>query len=189
VRDRVLAGANDCEREMGDDTTTTEDPTPERDAFMTRVEGILDPAYRLATVILLDYGAAEDAVHAATLVAWSRYASQRGEVTSFRTWFLTIVAARCRQLRLWRGLTLRRADASNVGGHADVVVGLPLASRTALFCRISLGLPDDEVARVLRMSPVRVRNRAFRAREHVEAELNRMKEEEFLNRMEEEEEE
>jgi len=174
---------------MGDDTTTTEDPTLERDAFMTRVEGILDPAYRLATVILLDYQAAEDAVHAATLTAWGRYASQGGGVTSFRTWFLAIVAARCQRLRQWRRLTLRGGDASDVGGSADVVVGLPLPSRTALFCRVSLGLPDDEVARVLRTSPVRVRNRAFRARERVEAELNRLKEEEFLNRSEEEEEE
>jgi DNA-directed RNA polymerase specialized sigma24 family protein len=53
-----------------------------------------------------------------------------------------------------------------------------LAGRTALFCRLSLGLPDDEAARVLHTSPVRIRNRAFRARERVEAELQRREEEE-----------
>src|SRR5690242_21897340 len=98
---------------MGDDTKR-EGPIPERDAFMTRVEGILDPAYRLATVILLDYAAAEDVVHAATLSAWSRYRALRGEVTSFRTWFLAIVAVRCRRRRRWRRLTLRGGDVGQV---------------------------------------------------------------------------
>jgi DNA-directed RNA polymerase specialized sigma24 family protein len=156
---------------MGDDTIKRDDPIPGRDAFMARIEGLLDPAYRLAMVILLDSAAAEDVVHGATLGAWSRYNALRGEVTSFRTWFLAIVAARCRRRRWLRRLTLRRGDLGEVGGPRDVVAGLPLASRTALFCRVSLGLPDDEVARVLRTSPVRVRNRAFRARERVEAAL------------------
>jgi DNA-directed RNA polymerase specialized sigma24 family protein len=163
---------------MGDDATKREELTLERDDFMARVEGILDPAYRLATVILLDYASAEDAVHGATLSAWSRYRSLEGEVTSFRTWFLAIVAARCRRLRWWRRLTLRGGDVGRVGGPRDIVGGLPLASRAALFCRVSLGLPDDEVARVLGTSPVRVRNRTFRAREHVEADLQRREEDE-----------
>src|SRR5215472_660175 len=163
---------------MGDDTTKREDLIPERDAFMTRVESILDPAYRLATVILLDYAAAEDVVHASALSAWNRYRAMRGEVTSFRTWFLEIVAARCRRRRWWRRLTLRGGDVDPVGGPREIVGDLPLANRVALFCRVSLGLPDDEVARVLRTSPVRIRNRAFRARERVEAELQRREEEE-----------
>jgi DNA-directed RNA polymerase specialized sigma24 family protein len=158
---------------MGDDASRKEDLTLERDAFMTRVEGILDPAYRLATVILMDHTAAEDAVHRATLTAWGRYRAAQGEVTSFRTWFLAIVAARSRRLRWWRRLTLRRSDVERVGGPRDIVAALPLTSRVALFCRVSLGLPEDEVARVLRTSPVRVRNRTFRARERVEAELDR----------------
>jgi DNA-directed RNA polymerase specialized sigma24 family protein len=158
---------------MGDDTTRRDEPIPEREAFMTRVDGILDPAYRLATVILLDYAAAEDVVHAATLTAWDRYSALRGEVTSFRTWFLAIVAARCGRRRWWRRLTLRGSDVGRVGGPRDVVADLPLASRTALFCQVSLGLPDDEAARVLRTSAIRVRSRAFRARERVEAALHR----------------
>lgn len=163
---------------MGDDTKKREHLTLERDAFVTRVEGMLDPAYRLATVILLDYGAAEEVVHAATLSAWSRYGAVRGEVTSFRTWFLAIVAARSRRLRWWRRLTLRRGDVGQVGGPRDIVGGLPLAGRSALFCRVSLGLPDDEAARVLRTSTRRLRNRAFRARERVEAQLHRREEDE-----------
>lgn len=162
---------------MGDDTNRREDAIPERDAFMTRVEGILDPAYRLATVILLDSTAAEDAVHGATISAWSRYRSLRGEVTSFRTWFLSIVAVRCRRLRRWRGLTLRRGDLGRVGGPRDVAARLPLALRTALFCRVSLGLPEDEVARVLRTSPRRVHSRTERASARFETELDRREEE------------
>ena len=163
---------------MTDETTKREDVGLIRDAFMKHVEGVLDPAYRMATVILLDSAAAEDAVLGATLTAWRRYQGQAGEVTSFRTWFLAIVAARCRRLRQWRRLTLRGGDIGQVGGPRDVVGGLPLGARLALFCRLALGLPDDEVARVLGTSPVRVRNRVFRARERVEAELQRREEEE-----------
>jgi DNA-directed RNA polymerase specialized sigma24 family protein len=163
---------------MGDDTTRRDEQIPERDAYMTRVEGILDPAYRLATVILLDYAAAEDVVHGATLSAWNRYRSMRGEVTSFRTWFLAIVAQRCRRRRWWRRLTLRGSDVDRVGGPRDIVADLPFTTRTTLFCRVSLGLPEDEVARVLRTSPARVHSRTDRAREHVEAELQRQEEDE-----------
>jgi DNA-directed RNA polymerase specialized sigma24 family protein len=160
---------------MADETTKTEDVGLIRDAFMKHVEGVLDPAYRMATVILLDYAAAEDAVQGATLTAWRRFQGQGGEVTSFRTWFLAVVAAHCRRLRRWRRLTLRGGD---VGGPRDIVGGLPLPARVALFCRVALELPDDEVARVLGTSPVRVRNRVYRARERVEAELQRREEEE-----------
>src|SRR5215469_4593423 len=163
---------------MGDETTKRDEPTPERDAYITRVEGILDPAYRLATVILMDYAAAEDVVHGAALSAWNRYRAMRGDVTSFRTWFLAIVAARCRRRRWLRRLTLRRSDVDRVGGPRDIVGDLPFATRTTLFCRVSLGLPEDEVARVLRTSPARVHSRTDHARARVEAELQRREEDE-----------
>jgi len=163
---------------MADETTKTEDVGLIRDAFMKHVEGVLDPAYRMATVILLDYAAAEDAVRGATLTAWRRFQRRGGEVTSFRTWFLAIVATHCRRLRQWRRLTLRAGDVGQVGGPRDVVGGLPLSARVALFCRVALELPDDEVARVLGTSTVRVRNRVYRARERVEADLQRREEEE-----------
>jgi DNA-directed RNA polymerase specialized sigma24 family protein len=162
---------------MADDTKRDE-LILERDAYMTRVEGILDPAYRLATVILLDYAAAEDVVHGAALSAWNRYRAMRGDVTSFRTWFLAIVAARSRRRRWLRRLTLRGSDVGRVGGPRDIVGDLPFATRTTLFCRVSLGLPEDEVARVLGTSPARVQSRTDRARERVEAELQRTEEDE-----------
>jgi DNA-directed RNA polymerase specialized sigma24 family protein len=142
---------------------------------MSRVDGVMDPAYRLATVILLDYRAAEDAVHDATVRAWKRYRRLGGEVTSFRTWFLAIVADQCRRVRRWRLLTLRRRghDFGRSGGLRDVLGGLPLASRASLFCFVSLDLPMDEVARILRTSPSRVRVRVYRATERAQDELRR----------------
>lgn len=163
---------------MGEDkTTATEDMTLDRDAFMKRVEGHLDPAYRLATVILMDSVAAEDAVHDATVDAWLRFRRSGGDITSFRTWFLAIVASRCARLRWWRALTLRRGDLGHAGGPRDVVAGLPLGSRAALFCAVSLDLPADEVARVLHTSVRRARSRIARAIDHVDAELQRLEEE------------
>ena len=160
---------------MGDDSARSHDLTLGRDVFMSRVEGMLDPAYRLATVILLDHAAAEDAVHDATLRAWEQYQRLRGDVTSFRTWFLAAVAAECRRRRL-RGLLRpgRRGEGSDQPNEmSDVFGGLSLASRAALFCYVSLDLPLDEVARVLRMSHARVRARVYRATEQVQAELER----------------
>jgi DNA-directed RNA polymerase specialized sigma24 family protein len=158
---------------MGDDSARTEDLALGRDAFMSHVEGVLDPAYRLATVILLDFSAAEDAVHDATLRAWRRYVRVGGEVTSFRTWFLSIVVARCRAARR-RRLLGRRGRGGGIepaGGMAEALVGLPLASRTALFCFVSLDLPMDEVARVLGTSLARVRSRVYGAGERLQAKL------------------
>jgi RNA polymerase sigma factor (sigma-70 family) len=159
---------------MGDDVARQQQGlVSDRDAFMVHVEGVLDPAYRLATVILLDYTAAEDAVHIATLRAWTRYRRLRGEVTSFRTWFLAIVVSQCRRVRRRRLLTFRRRSIQREGDLRDVLGGLPLGSRAALFCYVSLDLPLDEVARVLRSPLGRVRSRVYRASERVQSELQR----------------
>jgi DNA-directed RNA polymerase specialized sigma24 family protein len=163
---------------MGEDkTTATEDTALDREAFMKRVEGHLDPAYRLATVILMDTAAAEDAVHAAAMEAWAGYRRANGEVISFRTWFLGLVAARCVRLRRWRAVTFRRSELGRVGGPRDAVAGLRLAGRAALFCHHSLDLPEDEVARVLHTSPARAHTRIARAADQVRAELERQEEE------------
>ena len=164
---------------MGEDSSRRQDLVLGRDAFMASVETVLDPAYRLATVILLDYGAAEDAVADATMRAWRRYQRLGGDVTSFRTWFLAIVAERCRRIRRWRLLTLRRRgdDFSPAGGLRDVLGGMPLASRASLFCFVSLDLPMDEVARILGMSPSRVRTRVYRASEQAQDEVRREEDE------------
>lgn len=159
---------------MGDDRATNRvDLALGQDAFLMHVEGMLDPAYRLATVFLLDYAAAEDAVHDAALDAWRRYNRLSGDVIGFRAWFLAIVASRCRRLRRRRRLTLRRGSIEPSAALESVLVRLPLASRLALFCHVSLDLPADEVGRVLGMSPARADRWIHRAREWVRADLGR----------------
>jgi DNA-directed RNA polymerase specialized sigma24 family protein len=159
---------------MGEDSSRREELG--RDVYMARVEGVLDPSYRLATVMLLDYGAAEDAVHDAAVRAWAQYRKLNGDVTSFRTWFLAIVAAECRRVGRWRPFGPRRRDADRggAGGLHEVLGRLPLPSRAALFCHVSLDLPMDEVARVLQMSHAAVRSHVYSAEVRVHAELERV---------------
>lgn len=142
-----------------------EELTPGRESFMSRVEVVLDPAYRLATVLLLDEAAAGDAVHRAALGAWARYRRRGGAVISFATWFLGIVTRECRRTRRWRLLTLRGGGpglASESHMALALVTSSP-ATRAALFCRYFLDLPTDEVAHVLGMSPAGVESRIGRA--------------------------
>ena len=147
--------------------------TLSRDGFVAAVEGILDPAYRLATVMLLDFAAAEDAVHDATLDAWAIHRRGGGEPASFRTWFFAIVATRCRRMRLRRRLPFGvRGEAPEASDLvSDVLLHLGTTARLALFCRHWLGLPDEEVAVILGTTPNRVRDRIERAEERLHAEL------------------
>ncbi|HKA51679.1 MAG TPA: sigma-70 family RNA polymerase sigma factor [Candidatus Dormibacteraeota bacterium] len=147
--------------------------TLSRDGFVAAVEGILDPAYRLATVMLLDFAAAEDAVHDATLDAWAIHRRGGGEPASFRTWFFAVVATRCRRMRLRRRLPFGvRGEAPEASDLvSDVLLHLGTTARLALFCRHWLGLPDEEVAVILGTTPNRVRDRIERAEERLHAEL------------------
>ncbi len=159
---------------MGDDGATNRvDLALGQDAFLRHVESVLDPAYRLATVFLLDYAAAEDAVHDAALEAWRRYGRMSGDVVGFRAWFLAIVVSRCRRLRRRRRLTLRRGGIEPSSALESVLVRLPLASRVVIFCHVSLDIRADEVARILGTSPARVDRLIHQAREWVWADLGR----------------
>src|SRR5258708_6758911 len=120
---------------MGEDRARKQDLG--RDVFLARVDGVLDPAYRLATVMLLDYTAAEDAVHDATVRAWAQYRRVRGDVQSFRTWFLSFVAAECRRVR-GPSPGRREADPAGPTGVRDGLHRLPPARRRAPLCHLSL---------------------------------------------------
>src|SRR5579864_8715786 len=72
------------------------------DSFATLLEPLLDPAFRLAAVMLADRGAAEDAVQEASIKAWRKIGQLRGELASLRPWFLSIVANECRMTRRQR---------------------------------------------------------------------------------------
>jgi RNA polymerase sigma-70 factor (ECF subfamily) len=143
--------------------------------FSSRLEAVLDPAYRLATVMLRDRAAAEDAVQEAALKAWRKHDQLRGGAESFQPWFLSIVANECRMARRVRWLSvIRLADppqvvdspeGATVAGHElrEAIMALQVADRAALFCFFYLDLPLDEVGRVLGISPSAARSRVYRA--------------------------
>src|SRR2546430_7243037 len=143
--------------------------------FGSALEAVLAPAYRLATVMLRDPFAAEDAVQEAAVKAWRKQDQLRGVPASFRSWFLSIVANECRMARRnrWWGV-IRMAeppqDRASVEDSAlagrdlrEAIMMLDPADRAALFCYFYLDLPLDEVGRVLGISPSAARSRVYRA--------------------------
>src|SRR5712664_2945351 len=71
-------------------------------SFTVLIEPLLDPAYRLGAVMLADRSGAEDAVQEASIKAWRKLKQLRGDATSLRPWFLSIVANECRMARRTR---------------------------------------------------------------------------------------
>src|SRR5712664_4652929 len=69
------------------------------DAFAMVLDPLLNPAYRLAAVMLSDRMAAEDAVQEAAVKAWRNLGLLRGDENSLRAWLLSIVANECRVTR------------------------------------------------------------------------------------------
>lgn len=158
---------------MDDVDSPAEDLTPGGDVFIKRVEGLLDPAYRLATVIMLDYSAAADIVHDATLWAWTQYRRRGGDMTSFRTWFLAIVYNQGRRSRRRRRFALRgrRQGLARSATLHDALHRLSTDTRAALFCCYFLDLQPEEAAQVLGISVRQVRSRLVRAEERLQAHL------------------
>jgi RNA polymerase sigma-70 factor (ECF subfamily) len=163
---------------------TGRSPALEQAAFTERLEAVLDPAHRLATVLLRDRTAAEDAVQEAALKAWRKRDQLRGGAEGFRSWFLSIIANECRMARRTRWWHVIRT-AEPLGGldagedrafaSSDLraaVMRLDHGDRTALFCFFYLDLPMEEVARVLRVSPAAARARVYRAARRLRPELD-----------------
>jgi RNA polymerase sigma-70 factor (ECF subfamily) len=154
------------------------------DAFSVQLETVLDAAHRLATVMLRDRSAAEDAVQEAALKAWRKHGQLRGGPEGFRGWFLSIVANECRMARRTRWWhMIRFADTPEPeapldhlgvtsGELRDAVLRLDPADRAALFCFFYLDLPMEEVARVLGVSPSAARSRVYRAARRLRPELD-----------------
>jgi RNA polymerase sigma-70 factor, ECF subfamily len=153
-------------------------------AFSVQLEAVLDPAHRLATVMLRDRSAAEDAVQEAALKAWRKHGQLRGGPATFRTWFLSIVANECRMARRTRWWHVVRmaetpeppvppgAEGITSGDLHEAVLRLDPGDRAALFCFFYLDLPMEEVARVLRLSPSAARSRVYRAARRLRPELD-----------------
>jgi RNA polymerase sigma-70 factor (ECF subfamily) len=151
------------------------------ESFSRLIEPLLDPAYRLAAVMLADRGAAEDAVQEASLKAWRKIRQLRGDTASLRSWFLSIVANECRMAkrqRWWSVLKLAEMPTSNPGpeqgGGSDLhraLLKLSPDDRLPLVLHFYLDLPLDEVARAMRVSPAAAKSRVYRAAKKLRSDL------------------
>src|SRR5947209_12756387 len=152
-------------------------------SFASLIDPLLDPAYRLAAVMLADRGAAEDAVQEASIKAWRKLRQLRGEVGSLRAWFLSIVANECRMTRRqrWWGV-VRLPDirtAAEAGAMSDepatdlkaALLRLSPDERLPLVLHFSLDLPLEEVARTLGVTTAAAKSRIYRAAKKLRSDL------------------
>src|SRR3989442_13019158 len=85
------------------------------------LDPLLNPAYRLAAVMLSDRMAAEDAVQEAAVKAWRNLGQLRGDESSLRAWFLSIVANECRMTRRRRWWSVvKLADVESDSARPDL---------------------------------------------------------------------
>lgn len=148
-------------------------------SFSRLIEPLLDPAYRLAAVMLNDRGAAEDAVQEASVKAWRKIGQLRGDASSLRPWFLSIVANECRMSRRTRWwsvlkfseLPLSRQVRESYTDLHRALLRLSPDERLPLVLHFYLDLPLEEVARTLRVSPSAAKSRIYRAAKRLRSDL------------------
>src|SRR5437660_3659672 len=150
------------------------------DAFASLLEPLLDPAYRLAAVMLADRSAAEDAVQEASIKAWRKLKQLRGDIGSLRAWFLSIVANECRMAKRTRWWSVvRLAEVPSSSPDVDLIpsdlhsalIRLSPDERLPLVLHFYLDLPLDEVARALGVSPAAAKSRIYRSAKRLRADL------------------
>ncbi len=160
---------------MAEDTTLRDAMAGDPAAFDALLAPLLDPAYRLAVVLLGDRTEAEDAVQEAALKAWSRLRQLRGDRSRLRTWFLSVVANECKmsRRRSWWSV-IRLPELGGNGRFAeDIAVRdidlqrairkLPEEDRVALFSYFYLDLPLEEAASVMGVPVGTAKSRIYRA--------------------------
>ena len=150
-------------------------------SFAILIEPLLDPAYRLAAVMLVDRSSAEDAVQEASIKAWRKLRQLRGDVNSMRPWFLSIVANECRMARRQRWLSVLKLaeipslqsspEQSSTSDLHSALLKLSPDERLPLVGHFYLDLPLDEVARTLRVSPAAAKSRIYRAAKRLRSDL------------------
>ena len=143
-------------------------------AFELLLEPLLDHGYRLASALLHDHFAAEDAVQEAAFRAWQKV-DQLRDPADMRPWFLTIVANQCRTLRRSRWWSVVRGDApehASAPPEEALVEGLELrralrsldeSKRLVLVLHWYLDLPLEEIAAVTGTSVHATESRLLRA--------------------------
>jgi RNA polymerase sigma-70 factor, ECF subfamily len=143
------------------------------ESFASLIEPLLDPAYRLAAVMLADREAAEDAVQEASIKAWRKLRQLRGDVSSLKAWFLSIVANECRMTRRTRWWSvvrmpeiLGRDETGSASMSPDLhsaLLRMSPSDRLPLVLHFYLDLSLEDVAKTLRVSPSAARSRIYRA--------------------------
>jgi RNA polymerase sigma-70 factor, ECF subfamily len=151
------------------------------DSFAVLIAPLLEPAYRLAAVMLADRSSAEDAVQEASIKAWRKLRQLRGDLKSLRPWFLSIVANECRMAkrqRWWSVVKVAEVPASSrgpeQGARSDLhqaLLKLSLDERLPLVLHFYLDLPVDEVAQALHVSPAAAKSRIYRAARRLRSDL------------------
>jgi RNA polymerase sigma-70 factor (ECF subfamily) len=152
------------------------------DSFALLIEPLLDPAYRLAAVMLSDRTAAEDAVQEGSIKAWRKLHQLRGDATALRPWFLSIVANECRMTRRRRWWAVVKQADPQVPPSADPTSGtrsdlhaalrrLSPEERLPLVLHFYLDLPLDEVATALGVSQSAAKARIYRAARKLRSDL------------------
>jgi RNA polymerase sigma-70 factor, ECF subfamily len=143
-------------------------------AFDALLGPLIEPAFKLAAVLLRDPAEAEDAVHEAYFKAWRKLDQLRPDA-AIRPWFLSIVANHSRSLRRarwWSVIRLalvpgpRQVAGDRVDANLDLdreLARLPATVRAALFLSFKLDLPLSEVGRILGISPQAAKSRVHRA--------------------------
>jgi RNA polymerase sigma-70 factor (ECF subfamily) len=119
-------------------------------------------------------------VQEASIKAWRKLKQLRGDLTSLRPWFLTIVANECRMARRTRWWSvvrlpdIPRSSEDRESGSADLrsaLLRLSPDERLPLVLHFYLDLPLDEVARILRVSPAAAKSRIYRAAKRLRSDL------------------
>jgi RNA polymerase sigma-70 factor (ECF subfamily) len=150
------------------------------ESFSRLIEPLLDPAYRLAAVMLADRSAAEDAVQEASIKAWRRLKQLRGDATSLRPWFLSIVANECRmyrRTRWWNVIKLAEVRGPETDARESrtdlhrALLRLSPDERMPLVLHFYLDLPLDEVAKALGVSASAAKSRIYRAAKRLRGDL------------------
>lgn len=144
---------------------------------------LVDPAYRLAVVLLRDRDAAEDAVQEAAIRAWRKLGELR-DGAEIRPWFLAFVANQCRNARRSRWRSVLRLDGldGTVAPEVDRIVNgaavrfavrsLSYDQRVAVVLHYFLDLPLEEIAQVTGAPVGTVKSRLHRATARLRARLD-----------------
>ncbi len=153
------------------------------DAFEELLRPVLRDAARLAYGMLQDYCEAEDRVQEASERAYRRLRNVRSD-GSFRSWFLAIVANRCREARRDRWwLLMRSADREREISRTEpdwleaialreALATLPHDKRLTIVLYFYLDLPLEEVAAMLGIGIAGVRSRIDRAKRDLRSALD-----------------